>query len=72
MTRRETIRCRVCTAPDRYRRTRTKYIMSNARLPLPPFTKAAAIQKVRIGEDGWILTTLSAFPKSSDWVYFAR
>jgi nuclear transport factor 2 (NTF2) superfamily protein len=41
--------------------------MSNARPPLPPFTKAAAIQKVRIGEDGD-----PAFPKSSDWVYFAR
>jgi uncharacterized protein len=27
--------------------------MSNARPPLPPFTRATAIQKVRIAEDGW-------------------
>jgi nuclear transport factor 2 (NTF2) superfamily protein len=27
--------------------------MSNARPPLPPFTRATAIQKVRMAEDGW-------------------
>jgi uncharacterized protein len=27
--------------------------MSNARPPLPPFTLATAIQKVRLAEDGW-------------------
>jgi uncharacterized protein len=27
--------------------------MSNARPPLPPFTRATAVQKVRLAEDGW-------------------
>jgi uncharacterized protein len=27
--------------------------MSNARPPLPPFTRATAVQKIRMAEDGW-------------------
>lgn len=27
--------------------------MSNRRLPLPPFTRESAIEKVRLAEDGW-------------------
>lgn len=27
--------------------------MSNSRPPLPPFTRASAIEKVRLAEDGW-------------------
>jgi hypothetical protein len=51
MTRRETIRRRVCTAPDRYRANSNE--VPHVERPSAAATRATAIQKVRIGEDGW-------------------
>jgi len=51
--------------------TRTPTMLETARPPLPPFDRAAAIEKVRLAEDGWNtrdpLRVAQAYSRDSVW-----